>query len=223
MSSTSETATQESADAIATAVNNPSGKVSSPVQPAATDDPFAASNFAAAGEEVPTSIDDMAIELGVPSDEEFIFVSSDPRHYIKANLLVVSREDGYGKSYFLLTPSVMLWAKQQTSLKKFVKVMHVYLYKVHEGNYGLWLIRDSLDNWSVSELQVVNQAKKVFTRRYNDGKVRKGHSSDAIDTREVVFPDKPLVGADGLLKQAFGEAFVITTKDHPVINRLLGK
>jgi hypothetical protein len=224
MSSTSQvTPSHQSADAFAATVTNPTGKASSPVQPPATDDPFAASNFAAAGEEVPTSVDDMAIELGVPSDEEFVLVSTDPRHYVKANLLVVSREDGYGKSYFLLTPSVMLWAKQQTSLKKFVKVMHIFLYKVNEGGYGLWLVRDSLDNWSVSELQVVNQAKKIFTRRYNDGKVRKGHSSDAIDTSDVVFPDKPLVGADGLLKQAFGEAFVITSADHAVINRLLGK
>jgi hypothetical protein len=224
MSSTSQaTSSQQSADAYTDTASKPNGKASPAVQPPAADDPFAASNFAAAGEEVPTSIDDMAIELGVPSDEEFVYVSSDSRHYVKANLLVVNREDGYGKSYFLLTPSVMLWAKQQTSLKKFVKVMHIFLYKVNEGNYGLWLVRDSLDNWSVSELQVVGQAKKIFTRRYNDGKVRKGHSSDAIDTTEVVFPDKPLVGADGLLKQAFGEAFVITTIDHPVINRLLGR
>ena len=221
MSSTSPIPPQQSADAT-TVTGNPNGKALSPVQPPAADDPFAASNFAAEGEEVPTSIDDMAIELGAPSDEEFVFVSSDPSHHIKASLLVVSREDGYGKSYFLLTPSVMLWAKQQPSLKKFVKVMHIFLYKVNEGGYGLWLVRDSLDNWSVSDLQVVNQAKKVFTRRFTDGKVRKGHSSDAIDTSDVVFPDKPLVG-DGLLKQAFGEAFVITATDHPVINRLLGR
>jgi hypothetical protein len=223
MSSTHVTPSHESADAYTDTTSKPNGKASPAVQPPAADDPFAASNFAAAGEEVPTSVDDMAIELGVPSDEEFVFVSSDPRHYVKANLLVVSREDGYGKSYFLFTPSVMLWAKQQPSLKKFVKVMHIFLYKVNEGGYGLWLVRDSFDNWSVSDLQVVNQAKKVFTRRFNEGKVRKGHSSDAIDTSDVVFPDKPLVGADGLLKQAFGEAFVITSSNHPVLNRLLGK
>jgi hypothetical protein len=224
MSSTSQaTPSQESIDATTVTSSNLSGKALPAVQPLAADDPFAASNFAAAGEEVPTSIDDVAIELGAPSDEEFVFVSSEPRHYVKASLLVVSREDGYGKSYFLLTPSVMQWAKQQPSLKKFVKVMHIFLYKVNEGGYGLWLVRDSLDNWSVSDLQVVNQAKKVFTRRFTDGKVRKGHSSDAIETAEGVFPDKPLVGADGLLKQAFGEAFVIITPDHPVINRLLGR
>jgi hypothetical protein len=214
---------QQSDNAYTDTTSKPNGKAPSPVQPAASDDPFAASNFAAAGEEVPTSVDDMEIELGAPSDEEFVFVSSDPHHYVKGSLLVVSREDGYGKSYFLLTPSVILWAKQQPSLKKFVKVMHIFLYKVNEGGFGLWLVRDSLDNWSVSDLQVVNQAKKVFTRRFTDGKVRKGHSSDAIDTAEVVFPDKPLVGSDGLLKQAFGEAFVITTIDHPIINRLLGR
>ena len=212
----------ESSEAFAVPAK-PNGKASIPVQPLPADDPFAASNFAAAGEEVPTSIDDLAIELGVPSDEDFVLVSSDPRHYLKANLLIVKREDGYGKSYFLLTPSVMTWAKNQSSLKKFVKTMHIFLYKVNEGGYGLWLIRDSLDNWSVSELQVVNQAKRVFTRRYNDGKVRKGHESDAISTTDVVFPDKPLAGPDGLLKQAFGDAFVITSTDHPVLNKLLGR
>ena len=50
------------------------------------------------------------------------YVSSDPRHSLKANLLVVNREDGYGKSYFLLTPQVAAYCKSQPSLKKFVKV-----------------------------------------------------------------------------------------------------
>jgi len=213
---------QESSEVLADTAK-PNGKSSVPVQPLPADDPFAASNFAAAGEEVPTSTEDLPIELGVPSDEEFVYVSSDPRHYVKANLLVVKRDDGYGKSYFLLTPNVMAWAKAQPSLKKFVKTTHIFLYKANEGGYGLWLIRDSLDNWSTSELQVVNQAKKVFTRRYNDGKVRKGHSSDAITTTDVAFPNKPLVGSDGLLKQAFGEAFVITNTDHPLLNKLLGR
>jgi hypothetical protein len=86
--------------------------------------------------------------------------------------------------------------------------MHIFVYKVADGGYGLWLIRDSLDNWSVSELQEVNQAKQAFTRRFNEGKFPKGHSSDAIDTTEVAFPDKPLIGKDGLLAAAFGEAFV---------------
>jgi hypothetical protein len=197
--------------------------INPPVQAMSSDDPFAASNFAVDGDQVPTGIDDLNIEVGAPSDEEFVFVSSDPRHYLKANLLVVKREDGYGKSYFLLTPSVMLSAQAQPSLKKFVKKYHVYLYATNEGGYGLWLIRDSLDNWSVSDLQVAHMAKKIFTRRYTDGKVRKGHASTAIATEGVAFPDKALTGQDGILKQAFGEAFVITTTDHPVLNRLLGK
>jgi hypothetical protein len=189
-----------------------------------TDDPFAASNFAAAGEEVPTSIDDLTIELGAPNNEDFVYVSSDPRHYAKAYLLVVQREgDGFGKSYFLLSPSVTAWVKGQPSLKKFLKVMHIYLYKANDGGYGLWPIRDSLDNWSVSELQVVNQAKKLFTRRFTEGKVRKGHASDALDTATVVFPDKSFTGSEGIFAQTFGEAFTITSTDHPVLNRLLGK
>lgn len=197
--------------------------VQSPIEPMSSDDAFAASNFAAEGEHVPTGIDDLNIAIGAPSDEEFVLVSSDPRHFLKANLLVVAREDGYGKSYFILTPPVAAFLKTQPSLKKFVKTYRIFLYVTNEGAYGLWLARDSLDNWSVSDLQVVNQAKRVFTRRYNDGKVRKGHSSAAIPTEGVVFPDKMLTGADGILKQAFGEAFAITTTDHPVINRLLGK
>lgn len=188
------------------------------------DDPFAAENFAVDGEQVPTPIDDLAIDVGVPSDEDFVFVSSDPRHHTKCTLLVCKREgDGFGKSYFLLSPSVTAWAKSQPSLKKFVKCVRLFLYKVADGGYGIWLVRDSLDNWSVSEMQVVGQAKKMFTRRYADGKTRKGHSSDAIPIADVVFPDKPLVGSDGLLKQAFGEAFSITSTDHAVLNRLLGK
>jgi hypothetical protein len=192
----------------------------SPMQPLADDDPFAASNFVADGEEVPAGIDDVNIEVGAPSEEEFVFVSSDPRHTLKANLLVVKREDGYGRSYFLLSPSVAAFCKNG-SLKKFVKHMRIFLYITNEGGYGLWLIRDSLDNWSVSDLAVAQTAKKVFTRRYTDGKVRKGHSSSALPTDTVLFPDKALTGPDGILGQAFGEAFVIKSIDHPVINRLL--
>jgi hypothetical protein len=197
--------------------------VKSPIEALPNDDPFAASNFAADGEAVPAGIDDVSIEIGAPSDEEFIFVSSDPRHTLKANLLVVKREDGYGKSYFLLTPAVAAFCKSQSSLKKFVKVMRIFLYITSEGGYGLWLIRDSLDNWSVSDLGVVQLAKKNFTRRYTDGKVRKGHTTTAIPIAEVQFPDKALTGSDGILKQAFGEAFVINSTDHSVINRLLGR
>jgi hypothetical protein len=197
--------------------------VSAPIEPMSSADPFAASNFAAEGEQVPTGIDDMQIQIGAPSDEEFVFVSSDPRHYLKGNLLVVAREDGYGKSYFICAPNVTQFLKAQPSLKKFVKTYNIYLYVTSEGAYGLWLVRDSFDNWSLSDLQVVSQAKKSFTRRYNDGKVRKGHSSTAIPTEGVSFPDKALVGSDGLLKQAFGEAFAISTTNHQVIKRLLGQ
>ena len=197
--------------------------VKSPIEALPEDDPFAAGNFAADGEAVPAGIDDVSIEVGAPSDEEFVLVSSDPRHTLKANLLVVNREDGYGKSYFLLTPAVAAFCKSQPSLKKFVKVMRIFLYITNEGGYGLWLIRDSLDNWSVSDLTVVQLAKKHFTRRYTDGKVRKGHTTTAIPITEVQFPDKALTGQDGILKQAFGEAFAIHTTDHSVINRLLGK
>ncbi len=192
-----------------------------PVQPLASDDPFAASNFDPDDEASAPGADDLTLEIGPPGDEEFCFVSSDPRHHVKARFLVVQRENQFGRHYFLLTPAVAIWAKQQVSLKKFVKTMHVFVAKMGDGGYRLWLVRDSLDNWSVSELQVVNQAKKIFTRRFTDGKVRKAHSSDAIDTNDVVFPDKPLIGKDGLLAAAFGEAFVITSKDHPVLNRLL--
>jgi hypothetical protein len=203
-------------------VQTPAG-VNPPIESLPSDDPFAASNFAADGEAVPTGIDDVHIEVGVPSDEQFVCVSSDPQHTLKANLLIVQRENGYGKSYFLLTPQVAAWAKSQPSLQKFVKVMRIFLYVTNEGEYGLWLIRDSLDNWSVSDLAVVQQAKKVYTRRYTQGKVRKGHPSTAITTEGVQFPDKSLTGSDGILKQAFGEAFAIGTTDHPVLNRLLGK
>ena len=197
--------------------------VESPIATLPEDDPFAAGNFAAEGEAVPAGIDDVSIEIGAPSDEEFVLVSSDPRHTLKANLLVVSREDGYGKSYFLLTPAVAAFCKSQPSLKKFVKVMRIFLYVTSEGGYGLWLIRDSLDNWSVSDLGVVQLAKKNFTRRYTDGKVRKGHTTTAIPIAEVQFPEKSLTGSDGILKQAFGEAFAINSTDHSVINRLLGR
>ena len=200
-----------------------SSPITPPIEAMSSDDPFAASNFAVEGDQVPTGIDDLNIEVGAPSDEEFVLVSSDPRHMLKANLLVVDREGGYGKSYFILTPAVAAFVKAQASLKKFLKPMRIFLYATSEGQYGLWLVRDSFDNWSVSDLQVVNQAKKAFTRRYTDGKVRKGHSSTAIPTEGVSFPDKPLTGQGGILQQAFGEAFAITTTDHPVLNKLLGK
>jgi hypothetical protein len=195
-----------------------------PVQPLDAADPFSAENFPPQGEDVPTPIDDLAIEVGVPDDEIFVCVSPDPRHHIKATLLIVKKEgDGFGKTYYFLTPLVAAWAKAQSSLKKFVKQVHIFLYKDVDGNHGLWIVRDSLDTWAVSELQVALQAKTVFTRRFAEGKQRKGHSSDAIPVGDVKFPDRALIGSDGLLKQAFGAAFVITDVNHPTLNRLLGK
>ena len=184
------------------------------------DDPFAANNFPQDADAAPET-DDLELSVGVPDDDVFVMVSDDPRHHIKASLLIVKREDTFGKNYFLLTPNVATWVKSQPSLKKFCKSMHIFLFKAYEGNYGLWLVRDSLDSWSVSEMAVVNQAKTVYTRRYTAGKVRKGHVSDAIDATPIEWPDKTLVGSDGLLKQAFGEAFVITTTDHPVLTKLM--
>ena len=99
--------------------------------------------------------------------------------------------------------------------------MRIFLYVTSEGGYGLWLIRDSMDNWSVSDLGVVNTAKKIFTRRYTEGKLRKAHPSDAIPANSFPFPDKAMTGHDGILHQAFGDAFVITSTNHPVINWLL--
>jgi hypothetical protein len=194
------------------------------VSPLPDDDPFSATNTVAAGQEVPTDSSDFEIDIsGAPSDEDFVYVSSDPRHHVLAHLLTVTREEGFGKSHFFLTTPVATWAKQQPSLKKFVKLVNIYLFKVNEGGYGLWFIRESLDNWSVSDKQVLGQAKKIFTRRYTDKKVRKGHSSDAIPVADVQFPDLPMTGRDGLLSMAFGEAFVIADTDHNVIKRLLGK
>ena len=107
--------------------------ITPPIQAMSSDGPFAATNFAAEGDQVPTGIDDLNIEVGAPSDEEFVLVSSDPRHMLKANMLVVNREDGYGKSYFLLTPPVAAFVKSQPSLKKFLKPMRIFLYITSEG------------------------------------------------------------------------------------------
>jgi hypothetical protein len=223
MSSSSSKLVSEVEDEFPISLEMPSSqtKVSAPIETLPSDDPFAASNFAAEGAVVPTGIDDVQIEVGVPTEEEFVHVSNDPRHSLKANLLVVKREDGYGKSYFLLTPTVAAYCKTQPSLKKFYKVMNIYFYVNSEGAFGLWLVRDSMDNWSVSDMAVINQAKKIYTRRYTEGKLRKGHPSDAIPLDQFPFPDRPMIGSDGLLKQAFGDAFVITKLDHPVLLRLL--
>ena len=183
-------------------------------------DPFAAGNFSMPGSDGPKSFDDVNVEVRVPNDEEFVRVSTEARHSITATLLVVSREDGYGKSYFLLTPQMSLWAKNQPSLRKFVKPMHLFLFVTQDGEYGIWPIRDSLDNWATSDLQVVETAKKFFTRRFTQGKVRKAHTSTSIDT-EVRFPNKAMTGSDGILRQAFGEAFVITSVDHLAIKKLM--
>jgi hypothetical protein len=186
---------------------------------AATVDPFAAENFTQ-NDNTTRSIEDLAIELRTPNDEEFVRVSTDPRHSLTAPLLVVSREDGYGKSYHLLTPTMRGWVKNQPSLQKFCKDMKLFLFVNQDGEFGLWPIRDSYDNWSVSDLQVVETAKKVWTRRYNAGKVRMGHTSTSI-TAEIEWLDKPMFGADGILAQVFGEAFVITSTDNATIKRLL--
>ena len=112
------------------------------------------------------------------------------------------------------------WVKNQPSLSKFCKTFRLFLYVNQDGEYGLWPVRDSYDNWSVSDLQVIETAKRVWTRRYNAGKVRKAHTSTSVET-EVVWPDKPMFGSGGILAQVFGEAFVVTSPDNATIKRLL--
>lgn len=203
----------------------PEGGTPSPANPAVTGgdsqpDPFAPENFATATDAA-MSAEEMTIDLRTPTDEEFVRVSADPKHYVKATLLVVSREEGYGKSYFLLDPVMRLWAGNQPSLSKFVKTMHLFLFHNQDSEYGVWPVRDAFDNWAISELQVVEAAKKQWTRRYTQGKVRKAYTSTSIGT-PVSFPDKPMTSKDGILAQVFGEAFVITANDSPVIKRLMG-
>lgn len=192
-----------------------SGVIATP----ATEDVFSAANFAPS-DSTTRSIEDLTIELRVPNDEEFVMVSTNPQHTLTAPLLVVSREDGYGKSYHLLTPLMRGWVKNQPSLQKFCKDMRLFLFCNQDGEFGLWPIRDSFDNWSVSDLQVVETAKKMWTRRYNAGKVRKAHTSTSIDF-QIEWPTKSMFGADGILAQVFGEAFVISSVDNPTIKRLL--
>jgi hypothetical protein len=182
-------------------------------------DPFAPENFSPTSNAV-KSVEDLTIELRTPNDEEFVRVSEDPRHHVVASLLVVSREEGFGKSYFLLTPEMRLWASNQPSLCKFVKTMHLFLFVNQDFEYGLWPVRHSLDNWSISDLQVVETAKKGWTRRYTMGKVRKSHTTTSIDT-PADFPDKSMFGKDGILAQVFGEAFVITSQDSAAITKLM--
>jgi hypothetical protein len=187
--------------------------------PTETEDVFSAANFTQS-DSTTRSIEDLTIELRVPNDEEFVMVSTNPQHTLTAPLLVVSREDGYGKSFHLLTPLMRGWVKNQPSLQKFCKDMRLFLFCNQDGEFGLWPIRDSFDNWSVSDLQVVETAKKVWTRRYNAGKVRKAHTSSSIEF-QIEWPDKPMFGAEGILAQVFGEAFVVSSVDNPTIKRLL--
>jgi len=189
------------------------------ISTSAAEEVFSASNFTPS-DSTTRSIDDLTIELRTPNDEEFVMVSSNSAHTLTAPLMVVSREDGYGKSYHLLTPMMRGWAKNQPSLQKFVKDMRLFLFCNQDGEFGLWPIRDSFDNWSVSDLQVVETAKKMWTRRYNAGKVRKAHTSTSIEF-QIEWPSKSMFGSDGILAQVFGDAFVISSVDNPTIKRLL--
>jgi hypothetical protein len=99
-------------------------------------DPFAAENFTTTSSAA-TAGEVLTIELRTPNDEEFVRVSAEPRHHVFASLLVVNREEGYGKSYFLLTPPMRLWTCNQPSLCKFVKAMHLFLFINQDGEYGV--------------------------------------------------------------------------------------
>lgn len=196
--------------------SNPATTASGGFEP----DPFAPENFTTTSDAA-VSAEEITIDLRTPTDEEFVRVSPDSNHHLRASHLVVNREEGYGKSYYLLTPSMRLWAGNQPSLSKFVKTMHLFLFHNHDSEYGVWPVRDAFDSWAISELQVVESAKKEWTRRYTQGKVRKAYTSTSIDTL-VSFPEKPMTGKDGILAQVFGDGFVIVNKDHPVIRKLMG-
>ena len=215
------TVTSTSTTTSTTAAPSPASAFAAPavITTAPDEDVFSAANFAPS-DSTTRSIEDLTIELRVPSDEEFVMVSTNPQHTLTAPLLVVSREDGYGKSYHLLTPMMRGWVKNQPSLQKFCKDMRLFLFCNQDGEFGLWPVRESFDNWSVSDLQVVETAKRVWTRRYNAGKVRKAHTSTSVEF-QIEWPSKAMFGVDGILAQVFGEAFVITSPDSATIKRLV--
>jgi hypothetical protein len=187
-------------------------------------DPFAADNFESETSTMDTAINDATFELGAPNDESFVRVSPEARHTATVTCLVVSRDDGYGKTFSMLTPLMKGWVSKQPSIAKFVKTFHIFLYQNQDYEYGLWPVRDALDAWSISDLQVVNTAKQRWTRRYNAGKQRKAHTTNNIDA-EPVWPDFGMFtgkgGNKGLLERAFGDAFVISSPDHPTLKKLL--
>lgn len=187
-------------------------------EPSTAYDPYSAINFAEAEETGVLSLDEENITVGRPDAESFFRVSPNTNHTMTTTLLVVTREDGFGKAYFLLAPAMAKWAKAQVSLKKFVKQVKLYLTVNGDGEYGLWPVRNSLDAWAVSENQVALTAMTNWTRIYASGKVFKAQTASG-DDRVPEFPSQPL---RELLRLAFGDAFLITAHDHPVVKKLLG-
>jgi hypothetical protein len=181
-------------------------------------DPYSAINFAEQDEAGGVSTEEENISVGRPGAEDFFRASPDPNHVMMTTLLVVTREDGYGKAYFLLVPAMAKWARAQVSLKKFVKQVKLYLTVNGDGEYGLWPVRNSLDAWAVSENQVALTAMASWTRIYASGKVFKAQTAVG-DERVPEFPNQSL---RDLLRLAFGDAFLITSQEHPVIKKLLG-
>ncbi|MGO9338022.1 MAG: hypothetical protein ACLPY1_10995 [Terracidiphilus sp.] len=187
-------------------------------EPSTGYDPYSEINFAESDETGAVSMEEENITVGRPDAESFFRVSPNPNHTMTTTLLVGPLEDGYGKAYFLLAPAMAKWAKAQVSLKKFVKQVKLYLTVNGDAEYGLWPVRNSLDAWAVSENQVALTAMTNWVRIYASGKVFKAQMAVG-DDRAPEFPSQSL---RELLRLAFGDAFLITSQEHPVVKKLLG-
>jgi len=184
------------------------------------DDPFAASNFAAAAA-ITADAGAQKVLLSIPVRKpgklEWFRASADPEHNLRARFI----EDRASRATFLVTDRV---AALQ-GIAELTVLRDLTLCVDRAGNYFYWPV--PVPSESTSELRwhtSARQALATATTRWS--RVTPNMSAGAYDvtvagalTHEPVWPD---LTRSALLKLAFGTDRVIADASHTFVRQLLG-
>lgn len=170
---------------------------------------------------------DYAAELGVermllkvpvrrPNRQEFFRVNPDPSYSLDTALIEMAED----REYFLAGPQV------RSALFDECKPVRLFTVINRQGVVTLWPARlpgpdGRVNPWHSSALEIAELAKTSWVRMAADrslGAYQCYRAADDLPDPE--WPDRPF---NELMRIAFANGYLISSEDHPVIKRLLGK
>jgi hypothetical protein len=170
---------------------------------------------------------DFAAELGVekmllkvpvrrPNRQEFFRVHPGQDYALDTALIELSED----REWFLAGPEVRGALFDECKPVRLLTVIN------RQGVVSLWPVRlpgpdGRVNPWHSSALEIAEMAKASWMRMAADRSLGAYQAYRAADhLPEPEWPDKPF---NDLMRLAFANGYLIDSRDHPVIKRLLGK